>query len=106
MTGFTSGEEEEEVVVVVHLTKVVPFLVEDELMGLGTGKNPRIIDQRRPSVSKATLSSLVRSTNAKVRHRHPLYMAAKLTTFPPWPQRVSYQQQQRHTLGVLCEELA
>ena len=105
MTGFTSGEEEEEVVVVVHLTKVVPFLVEDELMGR-VRADPRIIDQRRPSVSKATLSSLVRSTNAKVRHRHPLYMAAKLTTFPPWPQRVSYQQQQRHTLGVLCEELA
>ena len=30
MTGFTNGEEEE-----MHLTKVVPFLVEDELMGLG-----------------------------------------------------------------------
>jgi hypothetical protein len=96
VTGVTNGEE----VVVVHLTKVVPFLVEDELMGLGTGQNPRIIDQRRPSVS------LVRSTNAKVRHRHPLYVAAKLTRFPPWPQRASYQQQQRRTLGVLCEEPA
>ena len=30
MTGFTNGEEEE-----MHLTKVVPFLVEDELMRLG-----------------------------------------------------------------------
>jgi hypothetical protein len=30
VTGFTDGEEEE-----VALTKVVPFLVEDELMGLG-----------------------------------------------------------------------
>ena len=30
VTGFTNGEEEE-----MHLTKVVPFLVEDELMGLG-----------------------------------------------------------------------
>ena len=30
VTGFTDGEEEE-----VHLTKVVPFLVEDELMRLG-----------------------------------------------------------------------
>src|SRR4029077_18529821 len=30
VTGFTDGEEEE-----VGLTKVVPFLVEDELMGLG-----------------------------------------------------------------------
>jgi putative intracellular protease/amidase len=30
VTGFTNGEEEE-----VHLTKVVPFLVEDELMRLG-----------------------------------------------------------------------
>jgi putative intracellular protease/amidase len=30
MTGFTNGEEGE-----VHLTKVVPFLVEDELMRLG-----------------------------------------------------------------------
>ena len=30
MTGFTNGEEEE-----VGLTKVVPFLVEDELMSLG-----------------------------------------------------------------------
>ena len=28
--GFTNGEEEE-----MHLTKVVPFLVEDELMRLG-----------------------------------------------------------------------
>ena len=30
MTGFTNGEEEE-----MHLTRVVPFLVEDELMRLG-----------------------------------------------------------------------
>ena len=30
MTGFTNGEEEE-----VGLTKVVPFLVEDEMMRLG-----------------------------------------------------------------------
>jgi putative intracellular protease/amidase len=30
MTGFTNGEEEE-----VGLTKVVPFLVEDQLMSLG-----------------------------------------------------------------------
>jgi putative intracellular protease/amidase len=30
VTGFTNGEEEE-----VHLTKVVPFLVEDELMRVG-----------------------------------------------------------------------
>jgi putative intracellular protease/amidase len=30
VTGFTNGEEEE-----IHLTKVVPFLVEDELMRLG-----------------------------------------------------------------------
>lgn len=30
VTGFTNGEEEE-----VHLTKVVPFLVEDELLRLG-----------------------------------------------------------------------
>jgi putative intracellular protease/amidase len=30
VTGFTNGEEEE-----VKLTKVVPFLVEDELMRLG-----------------------------------------------------------------------
>jgi len=30
VTGFTNGEEEE-----VQLTKVVPFLVEDELIGLG-----------------------------------------------------------------------
>lgn len=30
MTGFTNGEEEE-----MHLTNVVPFLVEDELMRLG-----------------------------------------------------------------------
>ena len=30
VTGFTNGEEED-----VGLTKVVPFLVEDELMGLG-----------------------------------------------------------------------
>jgi putative intracellular protease/amidase len=30
VTGFTNGEEED-----VHLTKVVPFLVEDELLRLG-----------------------------------------------------------------------
>jgi len=30
VTGFTNGEEEE-----MHLTQVVPFLVEDELMRLG-----------------------------------------------------------------------
>lgn len=69
VTGLTNGEEE----MAVHLTKLVPFFVEDELMALGTGQNPRIIDQRRPSVSKATLRSLVRSTNANVRHRHPLW---------------------------------
>ena len=31
MVGFTNGEEEE-----MHLTHVVPFLVEDELMRLGS----------------------------------------------------------------------
>jgi hypothetical protein len=30
VTGFTNGEEDE-----VELTKVVPFLVEDEMMSLG-----------------------------------------------------------------------
>jgi putative intracellular protease/amidase len=30
VTGFTNGEEEE-----VGLSKIVPFLVEDELLGLG-----------------------------------------------------------------------
>ena len=36
VTGFTNGEEEE-----VHLTKVVPFLVEDELMRLGSSFEKR-----------------------------------------------------------------
>jgi hypothetical protein len=35
VTGFTNGEEEE-----VGLTKVVPFLVENELMNLGAVSRP------------------------------------------------------------------
>ena len=48
VTGFTNGEEEE-----VGLTKVVPFLVEDELMSLGATfskvRNWGVHRRRRPA---------------------------------------------------------
>ena len=66
MTGFTNGEEEE-----MHLTNVVPFLVEDELMRLGAifEKRPnwqplsivdgRLITGQNPASSTAAAQNLV-----------------------------------------------
>ena len=67
MTGFTNGEEEE-----VHLTKVVPFLVEDELMRLGaifekvrnweplSIVDGRLITGQNPASSTSTAQNLIK----------------------------------------------
>ena len=64
VTGFTNGEEEE-----MHLTKVVPFLVEDELMRLGATfekradwqplsvVDGRLITGQNPAVLPSTLKT-------------------------------------------------
>ena len=84
MTGFTNGEEE-----AVHLTKVVPFLVEDELKRVGARyekaadwKSFAIIDGRlvtgqNPASSTAAAHALLKvltknatDTPAKVMARH------------------------------------
>jgi putative intracellular protease/amidase len=66
VTGFTNGEEEE-----VGLTKVVPFLVEDELMRLGaifskvrnwgvhTAIDGRLITGQNPASSGPTAKVLL-----------------------------------------------
>ena len=67
MTGFTNGEEE-----AVHLTDVVPFLVEDELKRLGglyekaadwqsfAIVDGRLITGQNPASSTAAAQSLLR----------------------------------------------
>jgi putative intracellular protease/amidase len=72
VTGFTNGEEEE-----VQLTKVVPFLVEDELMRLGaifekkanwqvfTITDGRLITGQNPPSSEATAKALLDFMNKK-----------------------------------------
>ena len=74
MTGFTNGEEEE-----VQLTKVVPFLVEDELMRLGatfskvknwavhTVIDGQLITGQNPASSGPAASLLLRTLNKTVR---------------------------------------
>src|SRR3984957_1937036 len=72
VTGFTNGEDEE-----VHLTKVVPFLVEDELKRLGGlyEKAPnwqsfvvvddRLITGQNPASSTATAQALLKILSKK-----------------------------------------
>ena len=74
VTGFTNGEEEE-----VQLTKVVPFLVEDELMRLGatfskvknwavhTVIDGQLITGQNPASSGPAASLLLRTLNKTVR---------------------------------------
>ena len=73
VTGFTNGEEEE-----VQLTKVVPFLVEDELMRLGaifeklanwqplTITDGRLITGQNPASSTGTAQALLKVVAAPV----------------------------------------
>ena len=72
MTGFTNGEEE-----VVHLTNVVPFLVEDELKRVGGlyEKAPdwqsfaivdgRLVTGQNPASSTAAAQALVKLLERK-----------------------------------------
>jgi putative intracellular protease/amidase len=72
VTGFTDGEEEE-----VQLTKVVPFLVEDELLRLGAifekKKNwepfsvtdGRLVTGQNPASSTVTAQALLRAVGQK-----------------------------------------
>jgi len=74
VTGFTDGEEEE-----VGLTKVVPFLVEDELMSLGatfskvknwgvhTVTDGQLITGQNPASSGPTAKVLLQVLNKKVK---------------------------------------
>ena len=57
VTGFTNGEEE-----AVHLTKVVPFLVEDEL-------NASAVSTRRRRTGRASSSPMGGSSPARTRPR-------------------------------------
>ena len=84
MTGFTNGEEE-----AVHLTKVVPFLVEDELTRVGARYEKaadwesfaiidgRLVTGQNPASSTAAAHALLEvltqnatDTPAKVMARH------------------------------------
>ena len=74
VTGFTNGEEEE-----VQLTKVVPFLVEDEMMRLGatfskvknwgvhTVIDGQLITGQNPASSGPAASLLLKTLNKTVR---------------------------------------
>src|ERR1700758_3125349 len=74
VTGFTDGEEED-----VGLTKVVPFLVEDELMHLGaifskvknwgvhTVKDGQLITGQNPTSSGPTAKLLIETLNKKAK---------------------------------------
>ena len=75
MTGFTDGEEEE-----VQLTKVVPFLVEDELLRLGATfeklanwqpffvVDGRLLTGQNPASSTLTAQALVKFLAEKAAH--------------------------------------
>jgi len=75
VTGFTNGEEEE-----VGLTKVVPFLVEDELMSLGATfskvKNwgvqivadGQLITGQNPASSTLTAQALLKLLGERAAH--------------------------------------
>jgi putative intracellular protease/amidase len=74
VTGFTNGEEDE-----VGLTKVVPFLVEDEVMRLGaafskvknwgvhTVANGQLITGQNPTSSGPAASLLIDTLNKKAK---------------------------------------
>src|SRR6478609_10271790 len=74
VTGFTDGEEEE-----MELTKVVPFLVENELMNLGaifskvknwgvhTVKDGQLITGQNPASSGPAAKLLIETLNKKVK---------------------------------------
>ena len=74
VTGFTDGEEEE-----MGLTKVVPFLVEDELMSLGatfskvknwgvhTIADGQLITGQNPASSGPTARVLIEKLNQKAK---------------------------------------
>jgi putative intracellular protease/amidase len=74
VTGFTNGEEEE-----VGLTKVVPFLVEDELMSLGatfskvknwgvhTVADGQLITGQNPASSGPAAKLLIDTLNKKAK---------------------------------------
>ena len=74
VTGFTNGEEEE-----VGLTKVVPFLVEDELMRLGATFSKAadwqpyvltdglLITGQNPASSGPAAKALIETLNKKAR---------------------------------------
>ena len=74
VTGFTDGEEED-----VGLTKVVPFLVEDELMKLGailskvknwgvhTVTDGRLITGQNPASSGPTAKVLIEALNKQAK---------------------------------------
>src|SRR5260370_32742488 len=79
VTGFTNGEEEE-----VGLTKVVPFLVEDELMSLGatfskvknwgvhTIADGQLITDQNPASSGPAAKLLIYTLNKKAKQSSPL----------------------------------
>ena len=58
LTGFTNGEEE-----AVHLTKVVPFLVEDELKGVGGRRS--VSSQAPPAESGVVFQELTWFTSGR-----------------------------------------
>ena len=75
VTGFTNGEEEE-----MHLTQVVPFLVEDELLRLGATfekranwqpffvVDGRLITGQNPASSTSTAQALMKCLGEKSAH--------------------------------------
>ncbi len=75
VTGFTNGEEEE-----IHLTKVVPFLVEDELLRLGAAfekranwepfcvVDGRLITGQNPASSTSTAQALMKLLGERAAH--------------------------------------
>jgi putative intracellular protease/amidase/catechol 2,3-dioxygenase-like lactoylglutathione lyase family enzyme len=94
VTGFTNGEEE-----AVHLTKVVPFLVEDELMRLGgiyekvanwvpfVVTDGRLVTGQNPASSKAgaeaLLKLLVRGEPRKEPSMNAVQVEKKSYEMPP-----------------------
>jgi putative intracellular protease/amidase len=84
VTGFTNGEEEE-----MGLTKVVPFLVEDELMNLGatfskvknwgvhTIADGQLITGQNPASSGPTACVLIQTLNQKTASASPRRPALK-----------------------------
>ena len=94
VTGFTNGEEE-----AVHLTKVVPFLVEDELMRLGgiyekvanwvpfVVTDGRLVTGQNPASSKAgaeaLLKLLVRGEPRKEPSMNAVQVEQKSYEMPP-----------------------